>query len=191
MEPCSGSSSVADAYGRSGHATFACRPRGIFLWDKANHQLVARPALGVPGGAARVAENVGIVGQVLQSGKPRRVSARGNTTEIHREIDAQLNYHTTSLLAVPLRAGNGELLGVFEMINKLAGDFTDEDEQILLELAAQAAPALTSTQQQVGTCDQSIAGRASRRRSRIIGQCPAIRASIRRFAALPRPNFPC
>jgi transcriptional regulator with GAF, ATPase, and Fis domain len=158
----------------------------IFIWDKANHQLVARPALGVPGGILKIPDNVGIVGQVLQSGKPRRVGQQDNSSEIHRDIDAQLNYQTQSLLCVPLRAGNGELLGVFELINKHEGDFTNEDEQILLEIAAQAAPALTNTQQLESalTVNQRLVDQLAED-VRIIGQCPAIQAihsTIRRVA---------
>ena len=35
----------------------------IFLWDRENHMLVGRPALGVPGGELRVPDNAGVVGK--------------------------------------------------------------------------------------------------------------------------------
>ena len=37
----------------------------IFLWDRENHMLVGRPALGVPGGELRVPDDAGVVGEVL------------------------------------------------------------------------------------------------------------------------------
>ena len=45
----------------------------IFLWDRAHHALIGRPALGVKGGELRVADDRGVVGRVLQSGQPERV----------------------------------------------------------------------------------------------------------------------
>ena len=45
----------------------------IFLWDRANHCLIGRPALGVKGGELRVADDRGVVGGVLQSPRsPKR-----------------------------------------------------------------------------------------------------------------------
>src|SRR5262245_66076662 len=55
----------------------------IFLWDKANHLLVGRPALGVPGGELRVPDDAGVVGEVLRTNEARRVS--------HREVRDPVN----------------------------------------------------------------------------------------------------
>ncbi len=46
----------------------------IFLWDRQNQTLVGRPALGVPGGELRIPDSAGVVGQVVQTGEPRRVA---------------------------------------------------------------------------------------------------------------------
>src|SRR5262245_4908801 len=47
----------------------------IFLWDRASHTLVGRPALGVEKGELRIPDDSGVVGQVVQTGQPRRVDA--------------------------------------------------------------------------------------------------------------------
>ena len=44
----------------------------IFLWDRATHQLVGRPALGVTGEELRISDKAGIVGQVIATGLPQR-----------------------------------------------------------------------------------------------------------------------
>jgi Nif-specific regulatory protein len=120
----------------------------IFLWDKPNRTLVGRPALGVEGGELRIADDAGVVGQVVRSGSPRRVSMRDQAQqqEIDRQVDERLGYQTRSLVCVPLRTPSGEMLGAFEAINKLDGDFTAEDEALLTELAGHAATALANTQ---------------------------------------------
>jgi Nif-specific regulatory protein len=121
----------------------------IFLWDKTNKTLVARPALGVAGGELQVPDDRGIVGQVVQTGEPRRVDAEDKIEqrEIDREVDERLGFETRTLLCVPLRGKGSRLFGAFEMINKREGSFTKEDESALVELASHAAIALENTQQ--------------------------------------------
>src|SRR5262249_32223710 len=88
----------------------------IFLWDRTTHTLVGRPALGVEGGELRIPDDTGIVGQVIQTGQPRRVDADmlEEQREIDRRVDQRLKFQTKSLLCVPLRGRGGELFGAFE-----------------------------------------------------------------------------
>jgi transcriptional regulator with GAF, ATPase, and Fis domain len=158
----------------------------IFLWDRVNHTLVGRPALGIPGGELRIPDDRGVVGQVIQSGEPRRVDVALEPQAIDRRVDAQLHYQTRTLLCVPLRGREGELFGAFELINKLIGSFTIEDEQALVELAAHAAVALENAQdrQILLSANRQIAEQAAER-VRLIGDSPAIdalRSIIRRVA---------
>ena len=83
-------------------------------------------------------------------------------------------------------AASGELFGAFEVINKLSGDFTADDEQALVELAAHAAIALENTQQleQLLSRHRQIAEQAAEG-VQLIGDSPAIealRSTIRRVA---------
>ena len=119
----------------------------IFLWDKANKTLVGRPALGVEDDELRIPDDTGIVGQVVQKGEPRRVGGGMDEDQIARAVDKETGYHTETLLCVPLVSPTGKCLGAFEVLNKLEGRFTDEDERGLIELAAHAAVALEATQQ--------------------------------------------
>jgi transcriptional regulator with GAF, ATPase, and Fis domain len=158
----------------------------IFLWDRANKTLVARPALGVEGGELRIADDTGVVGQVIHTGEPRRVDADTDQREIDRKVDRRLGYQTRTLLCVPLRGRGGELFGAFEMINKLSGNFTDEDEEALTELAAHAAIALENTQQheQLLRSRKHIVDQAAEN-VHLIGESPAIeaiRSTVRRVA---------
>ncbi|MCH2123979.1 MAG: sigma-54-dependent Fis family transcriptional regulator [Pirellulaceae bacterium] len=158
----------------------------IFLWDRRNKILVGRPALGVEGGELRIPEDTGIVGQVVQSGETRRVDADEDQREIDRSVDAQLEFQTRSLLCAPLRNSSGKILGAFEMINKVYGNFTPDDEETLLEMAAHAAVALEKTHQ-FSTLLQSknrVADQAAEG-IKMIGQCAEIerlRATVARVA---------
>jgi Nif-specific regulatory protein len=149
----------------------------IFLWDRANHVLVGRPALGVPGGELRVPDDAGVVGEVLRTSQPRRVSHRETHDPVNRRVDAQLGYQTRTLVAVPLRSAGGELLGVFEVINKKAGEFTADDEAALVELASHAVVALENTQdrQRLLASHRQIVDQAAEH-VRLVGNSPAIGA---------------
>jgi Nif-specific regulatory protein len=166
----------------------AAERASIFLWDKRNHVLVGRPALGVPGGELRVPDDAGVVGQVVQTGQPRRVDedVELEQREVDRRVDRKLKFRTRSIVCVPLRGRGGELFGAFEVLNKIGGNFTDEDEEALRELAAHAAVALENTQQlaQLIESRKQMADEASQG-VRLIGSSPpieALRSTIRRVA---------
>jgi Nif-specific regulatory protein len=157
----------------------------IFLWDRPNHTLVGRPALGVKGGELRIPDDSGVVGQVVASGEPLRIGA-AEQGPIYRQVDRELGYQTRTLLCVPLRGSKGELFGAFEVINKLTGDFTIDDQQALIELAGHAAIALENTQQfeQLLSRHRHIVEQAAEG-VQLIGESPAIealRSTIRRVA---------
>ncbi|HEY2881572.1 MAG TPA: sigma-54-dependent Fis family transcriptional regulator [Pirellulales bacterium] len=158
----------------------------IFLWDKANHILVGRPALGVLGGELRVPDDAGVVGEVLRTGQPRQVSLRETRDPVNRKVDAELKYQTRTLVAVPMRTAGGELLGVFEVINKRSGEFSQEDETALVELATHAVVALENTQdrQRLLASHKQIVDQAAEH-IRLVGNSPAIealRSTVRRVA---------
>jgi HD-GYP domain-containing protein (c-di-GMP phosphodiesterase class II) len=69
-----------------------------------------------------------------------------------RNFDQAHGYHTQSLLSVPMRDHEGELIGVLQLINAMeAGTgkpcaFTDTDRRFIEALASQAAIAITNQQ---------------------------------------------
>ncbi len=158
----------------------------IFLWDRLNRTLVGRPALGVHGNELRIPDDRGIVGQVVQTGEPRRATAEIDSDEIDRQVDKQLGFQTNTLLCVPLRGKSGKLFGAFELINKTDGNFTQADEEALVELAAHAAIALENTReyQQLLTSRRQMADEAAQG-VKLVGESPAIdalRSTVRRVA---------
>ncbi|NQT17876.1 MAG: sigma 54-interacting transcriptional regulator, partial [Planctomycetes bacterium] len=158
----------------------------IFLWDRASHTLVGRPALGVEHGELRIPDDRGVVGQVIQTNQPMRVDAATEPKKIDHQVDSQLGYKTTTLLCVPMRSRSGELFGAFELINSMHGVFTAEDEAALIELAGHAAIALENAQdrEKLLTTSRQITEQAAER-VQLIGESPAIEALqsiIRRVA---------
>jgi transcriptional regulator with GAF, ATPase, and Fis domain len=165
---------------------FSADRASIFLWDKPNKTIVGRPALGVKGGELRLPDDAGIVGQVIQTGEPRRVGSTRDTGGIDRAVDRQTGYRTNTILCVPLVSPSGSLLGAFELLNKRHGDFTADDQHGLVELAAYAAVALESTQQFSDLLErhEKLVEQAAQD-TLLVGESPAIqsiRTTLRRIS---------
>jgi Nif-specific regulatory protein len=158
----------------------------IFLWDKANRTIVGRPALGVEGGELRLPDDAGIVGQVIQTGEPRRVVTARDAAQIDRAVDKQTGYHTKTILCVPLVSPQGARLGAFELLNKRDGVFTTEDQRGLVELASHAAVALENTQQFTELLDRhEKLVEQTAQDTMLVGNSPAIesiRSTVRKIA---------
>jgi len=149
----------------------------IFLWDKKRGKLIGRPALGVEGNKLEVDDNAGIVGSVLSTGRARVWNdAQDSESEVNRAVDKRLKFKTRSIAAVPLRSPTGTLIGVFEVLNRKAGNFDSTDIVRLVDLARHAAAAIqgTETRQRLTTVrDRLLHDAASS--YQVIGDCAAIR----------------
>ncbi len=158
----------------------------IFLWDRASHELVGHPALGVEGQPLRIPDDQGIAGQVLKHGAPLRWDASDDPQAINTRVGKQLGYLTRSLLAVQLVDKRGRAMGVFEVLNHRDGQFSTEDESFLLELAQHAAAALENTQridELVRTRDRLVQSASAS--MQLVGNSPqveALRQTIQRVA---------
>jgi Nif-specific regulatory protein len=163
----------------------------IFIWDRSHHEVVAYPALGFEGRMLRIPDSAGIVGECLQTAKAIVVDDAYSDPRFNRQVDVESGYKTHNLLCVPLVDPHGQLIGAFEVINKLHGDFTSEDQESLAELGVQAAAAMANTREiehlvrrHKQLTEQVTQGVA------IIGKSPAIvalRTTVERLAGTDLP----
>ncbi len=149
----------------------------IFLPDSSGKSLIGKPALGVEDGVLRIPAGAGVVGKVMESGEPIRVDddISDEQKQINRDVDQQLGFETTTLLCVPMVNSQQQTIGAFEVINRLAGNFTQADQDALVELAQHASVAIENTQHvehlvttQTKVADEAADGVA------LIGQCAEI-----------------
>ncbi|MBI4528227.1 MAG: sigma-54-dependent Fis family transcriptional regulator [Deltaproteobacteria bacterium] len=161
----------------------------LFLLDREKNELSSRVALGSEG-ILRFEARFGIAGAVLATGETINVEDAHQDPRFYREIDLRTGYRTRSLLAVPLRDYQGEIIGAFEVLNKKTGVFSHEDEEILKALAAQAAVAIETAQmmeemsrhrdqlqEQIGHLWKEVEGRFST--EHIIGTSQKIQAVLK------------
>src|SRR5262245_17534382 len=117
----------------------------IFLLDKEKGELWAKIALGVSD-TIRFDARLGVAGAVLISGKKMTVEDAYKSPLFYPSIDSLTGFHTRNILSIPLTNFRGEIIGVFQVLNKKAGRFSSEDEQFVEALGAQAAIALENAQ---------------------------------------------
>lgn len=112
----------------------------LFLLDRERGELRSKVVLGSE--EIRFDARLGIAGAAALTGQTINVENAYQDPRFYKEIDLVSGYRTESLLAVPLRTNNGEIIGTFEVLNKKTGAFSKADEEILKALAAQAAISL-------------------------------------------------
>ncbi|MFZ4813008.1 MAG: GAF domain-containing protein [Phototrophicaceae bacterium] len=90
----------------------------------------------------RIQNGQGLVGRVAKSGNHEIVNNTEEDARWQGEVTESKDFRTRALLAVPLLAGNA-VIGVLEVLNKKDGSyFVEEDADLLITFAGQAAIAL-------------------------------------------------
>ncbi len=115
----------------------------IMLWDETGDYLIIRAAEGIPEWVvrqARVKRGQNISGWVAQEGRPLLIKNLDEETRF--EGSAEGRYRSKSLLSVPLKT-RGQVLGVININNDLSPRiFNEQDQELLMLFANQAAIAL-------------------------------------------------
>jgi sensor domain CHASE-containing protein/signal transduction histidine kinase len=89
----------------------------------------------------RLRVDQGVVGWVMQHKENVIVSDTAADSRFFPDVDEKIEFQTRSLLAVPLRV-RGSVIGVLEMVNKLTGEFSEDDLNLAETLAASTAIAV-------------------------------------------------
>lgn len=106
-------------------------------------ELVTRVADGVGAREIRIPFGVGIAGAAAQTRQIINVPDPYQDSRFNSAIDKASGFRTRSLLAVPVIAEGGELMGVAEVMNKIGGGaFTAEDERFLEAICSDLSIAL-------------------------------------------------
>ena len=111
----------------------------VFLVDPYKGELWTKVALGMEEKILRIPLGQGIAGFVARTGSAVNIRDAYKDTRFAQDLDRITGYQTRTVLAVPLRGRDGKALGVFEVLNKSRGAFTEEDEGLLRILATMAA----------------------------------------------------
>ena len=115
----------------------------LFLLDREKGELWTKVAHGVE--EIRVPSGSGIVGWVAKQGENLVVEDAYSDPRFNPEVDKKTGYRTRNILAVPLFDKKRNVLGVFQVVNKLSGKFSEEDVELLTLLAGYASSAIENS----------------------------------------------
>jgi diguanylate cyclase (GGDEF)-like protein len=121
-----------------------CEAWSMLMVDEEKQELSFELALGEKGGDVstfRIKVGEGIAGWVAQTGKPTIVNDTRRDPRFAGKFDDKTQFQTRSILCAPL-ISRGRIIGVVEIINKLEGDFSQGDLEMLLTLVEPCAIAL-------------------------------------------------
>ena len=118
----------------------------IFLNDKETGELYSRVALGNRQHTIRIINNKGIAGHVFTTGEKIIIHDAYSDERFNQETDQQTGYETKSIICVPIKTVNDEIIGVCQALNKCHGKFTDEDIELIESMSLQAAAVLKNRQ---------------------------------------------
>jgi len=117
----------------------------ILLHDPTSDKLVFRYVVGGAGDqlvGTTIEIGRGIAGRVFREGRTC-VSDQVELDPDHvTEIEEQTKYATTNMVTVPLKTGEGQPIGVMQVLNKAQGRFDEDDVAVLEILAHQIASRL-------------------------------------------------
>ena len=119
----------------------------VFLWDKVSNELWSKVALGVgENQEIRFPADKGLAGYVVQSGETVNITDAYSDSRFNPEVDTKTGYRTKTILCMPIMNNNREIIGAFQVLNKIDGVFTKNDEDLLIAIGGSASIALENAQ---------------------------------------------
>jgi signal transduction histidine kinase len=118
----------------------------ILLYEENNKQLFFQASTNLDSpmmGGLRVPMD-SIAGWIVTNKKPLIITDVSQDSRFFGGVAKATNFQSRSILGVPLITKN-KTVGVLEALNKFEGTFTDEDQEMLMVLGAQAAVAIENT----------------------------------------------
>lgn len=118
----------------------------VFLLDKEKNELWSKVALGMDSQEIRFPADKGLAGYVVQTGEPLNIADAYSDPRFNSDIDRKTGYVTKTILCMPINNNNQEIIGAFQVLNKLGGVFNKGDEDLLVAIGGNASIALENAQ---------------------------------------------
>lgn len=117
----------------------------VFLYDEDSDELYSKVGTGVDQKELRFSADEGIAGRVARTGECIFTNDPYNDPDFNKEIDSKTGFITRNILTVPMKNIDDKIIGVFQVLNKINGSFTEEDKEYALAFASIAAVAIENS----------------------------------------------
>jgi len=114
----------------------------VWVVDEAKNDLWTKVSQGID--AIRIELNSGIVGEAISQGKALIRNDVSTDKHFNSQIDKQTGYHTKNMMVIPMYNGKNEIIGAFQVVNKIDGDFNEKDLKYLSLAAMYSAETLSA-----------------------------------------------
>jgi len=114
----------------------------VYLVDQKADELWSLVAQGDGMVEIRLPLGKGLAGYVGRTGETVNITDAYRDPRFNPDIDLRSGYTTHTVLCMPMRNREGEIIGVFQLLNKRAGHFGPEDESFIDALSVHAAIAV-------------------------------------------------
>lgn len=114
----------------------------LFLMNRDGTELWSKIAHGLGREVIRLRVGTGLAGHVAQTGQILNIPDAYGDERFNRELDTATGFRTVNVLCIPMLGQNGNVVGVVQALNHEHGPFTEDDEDLLLALGANAAVAI-------------------------------------------------
>ena len=104
----------------------------VFIFDEEKNELWSRVSTDLKSNEIRFPAHTGIAGWVFQNQQPLLINDAYGDPRFYREVDRKTHFKTRNILCLPLINRHGDCIGTLQVINKTSGDFTPDDEELLL-----------------------------------------------------------
>ena len=114
----------------------------VFLHDRSAGELWSLVATGMRRNEIRIPETYGVAGWCFQNQTPLIINNAYEDTRFYGEVDKVSGFKTRNILCIPLINRQKERIGALQTLNRLEGDFSEEDLRLLTSLSYYVAIAL-------------------------------------------------
>jgi HD-GYP domain-containing protein (c-di-GMP phosphodiesterase class II) len=132
--------SMLEVITRETRLILKCDRCSVFVLESEKAELWTKVAQGMESRVIRIPmSSTSIVSLCARTGSPINIPDAYADSRFDSDVDKTTGYRTQSVLCVPMHNRNGEIIGVFQVLNKVGSPFTEDDEEWLTGLAAVAA----------------------------------------------------
>jgi HD-GYP domain-containing protein (c-di-GMP phosphodiesterase class II) len=140
--------SLLDVITEETRSILTCERCSVFILDKQKGELWAQIAQGIDRKKQiRVALSAAsVASKCARSARQINIQDAYSDKRFDPSFDQMTGYHTRNILCVPMLNIHGEVIGVFQALNKSNGSFAKSDEEWLLALTTVAAGLIEQAQ---------------------------------------------